>query len=436
MMLAVGLLLAAAVILFQISRPACVGAGAGVGGAAIVVLAGLLVFAVFALLVQRTRNARLMTSRLLDEARRNEARMMGIIRSSLEAIITIDEAQKIVIFNPTAEHVFGVPASDAIGTPLSRFIPERFRKAHAEHVADFTVTGASDRRMGAQRVLFGLRANGEEFPLEASISQIEEDSGKLCTVILRDVTERIRSDTALKQSKEELQLLSANLQNIQEEEKASLARELHDDFGQRLTALKMGLTVLQQTLAENDGYGTAVDDSIPDQVRDMFGMVDSMVASLRRMAADLRPTMLDDLGLIAAVEWLAQDFTRRYGIDIVRRIDPGNAVYSKTGATALFRIVQEALNNVARHSEATAVVLTLFTGSTHCVLKIADNGRGAIPRAMVNGRRGEPVGLIGVRERARTLGGYVQIDSAEKQGFALTVTFPLQSVQQEGPTHD
>jgi two-component system sensor histidine kinase UhpB len=147
----------------------------------------------------------------------NETRMMSIIRSAMEVIITVDEAQHIVIFNPMAEKVFRCSAMDAIGTSLSRFIPQRFRENHGRYVKQFGVTGVSDRQMGQQRVLFGLRADGEEFPIEASISQVYGDEGKLYTVMLRDVTERVKTENSLRASQDELQRLSANIQNVREE---------------------------------------------------------------------------------------------------------------------------------------------------------------------------------------------------------------------------
>jgi two-component system sensor kinase len=164
----------------------------------------------------------------------NEARMMAIVRSSMEAIITIDDQQRVVIFNPMAEQVFGCSAKDAIGAPLARFIPERFRAVHAQHVGKFGVTGVSDRQMGKQRVLAGLRANGEEFPLEASISQIHDGDTRLYTVMLRDIAERVSAERAQRQAHEELRELSANLQNIREDEKTRIARELHEILASNL----------------------------------------------------------------------------------------------------------------------------------------------------------------------------------------------------------
>src|SRR6185437_6739619 len=161
--------------------------------------------------------------------------------------------------------------------------------------------------------------------------------------------------------------LSVNLQNIREDEKTRIARELHDDLGQQLTALKMDIASFEQTL---DASASTLGR---EQLQSMRRLIDATVASVRRIAADLRPVMLDDLGLIPAIEWLSNDFTNRYGIEVERDIETGDARFSPAGATALFRIVQEALTNVARHADATLVTLTLRAKDRTFVLSIADN---------------------------------------------------------------
>ncbi len=386
-------------------------------------VAAACLFGAMAFLIARERGGgSVATSKARSQSTLNEARMMGIIRSSMEAIITVDERQNIVIFNPMAEQVFGCSAMDAVGASLSRFIPERFRAGHQRHVEQFGVTGVSDRQMGRQRVLFGLRSNGEEFPIEASISQIRDGDGNLYTVMLRDITERVKAENAQRQSREELRELSANLQKVREEEKTRIARELHDDLGQQLTALKMDISSVEQALE------TTAEPRLLQQLRGMRRLIDATVASVRRIAADLRPVMLDDLGLIPAIEWLANDFTNRYGIDVERRIEVGDTSFTPTGATTLFRIVQEALTNVARHAEATLVMLTVRVEGGVCVLQIADNGHGA-NRSPTSGEKS--FGLLGIRERAHMLGGTVEIHTSNDKGFALTVTFPILAVQQQ-----
>jgi len=355
----------------------------------------------------------------------DEARLNAIIRSSREAIITTDAAQRIVLMNPMAETLFGCDAAQALGTPLSRFIPERFRAAHAQHVNRFGSTGASDRRMGSQRVLYALRADGREFPIEASISHSENDGEKLYTVMLRDVTERVHAEEALRQSREDLRELSANLQHVREEEKAHIARELHDDLGQSLTALKMDLSLIQRAMTR-DAFDRA---EVNERIAVMARLIDDTVASVRRIAANQRPAMLDDLGLLAAIDWLADDFSQRYAIAVKRHVDVGAAVFSHDTSTALFRIVQEALTNVARHADATLVTLALRVADDACTLVIADDGRGA-PHAPSEGgaHARQHFGLLGIRERAHMLGGIVSTGDPGK-GFRISITFPVNALQ-------
>ena len=149
-----------------------------------------------------------------EELRRSQAQLAGIIGSAMDAVITIDDAQRIILFNAAAERMFLFPAEDAIGQPLDRFMPERFRAAHQQHVHGFGETHVTRRSMGALGALYGLRADGEEFPIEASISQIESDGQKLYTVILRDVSERKRSEEALKEQARILDLAPVLIRDL------------------------------------------------------------------------------------------------------------------------------------------------------------------------------------------------------------------------------
>lgn len=368
--------------------------------------------------VNQLRNVAEQHARL--RSARDEARLAGIIRSAMEAIITVDQTQHIVIFNPMAEKLFGCSAADALGVPLDRFIPERYRHAHREHVERFGVTGVSERQMGKQRRLYALHANGREFPIEASISQVYDGGAKLYTVMLRDITERVRVEDELRVSREELQRLSENIQRMREHEKTRIARELHDDLGQQLTALKMEVTLAENELRQT---GTVAAQT---NLRNVYASIDQIVASVRRIAADLRPVMLDDLGLVPAIEWLVNDFSTRYKIRVIAHIDAGEIDFNRDSGTAVFRMIQEALTNVARHAAATEVMLDIVRDDPHCIVRVADNGRG-VPHGTRPSRKS--FGLIGLRERAAGLGGDIRVRTASGQGFALTITLPLAAVQ-------
>lgn len=354
----------------------------------------------------------------------NEACLAAIVRTSMEAIISINEQQQIVLFNPMAEALFGIAALDAIGKTLDLLLPERFRSAHTQHVRRFGVTGVSDRQMGLQRTLYALRSDGSEFPIEASISQTNDGHGrKLFTVMLRDITERVRAETALRRSREELQALSDSILASREEEKRRVARELHDDIGQRLSALKMDLAMLEGDLRE---AGTA--SHCLCRAAAMHGGIDAAIAAVRQISADLRPALLDELGLAAALDWLTKDFSRRYGLTIDLRA-PDHLDVSEQEATAVFRIVQEALNNVVHHAQANRVWIALDQHGEEHVLRVRDNGNGW--DGALRDRTRRSFGLLGIRERTRLLGGTLALTHAPGQGFELCLRFPIRATVAE-----
>src|SRR5512142_1249212 len=280
---------------------------------------------------------------------RSEARLRGILDSAMDAIITVDSRQHVVLFNKAAEDVFGCPRDQAIGAPLAWFLPERFRHAHAGMVQRFGDIGASSRRMGSgQRIVMGLRRNGEEFPIDASISHIVEEGEHFFTVILRDVTERVKGEQALRESKEEIRNFALTASNVREQEKSRIARELHDELGQALTALKIDVGWLREHLG-------GAPQSVLSKLGAMQVLLDGTVAAARRISADLRPLMLDDLGLVAACEWLAHSFQQRTGTPCEFVLGTGDLDLPDPYATAVFRVMQESLTNIAKHAEASQV---------------------------------------------------------------------------------
>jgi hypothetical protein len=366
----------------------------------------------FYTVILRDVSERLRAATRLEQS---EARLRGILDSAMDAIITVDEKEHIVLFNRAAEQVFGCPRDQAIGAPLSWFIPERFRAGHHEHIRRFGETGTSSRRMGALRIVTGLRRNGEEFPIDASISQISESGARFYTVILRDVTERVRGEEALKRSREELRELAQAANSVREQEKSRIARELHDELAQALTALKMDVNWIAERAADGN-------DVLEEKLAAMQSMLDDTVAATRRISADLRPLMLDDLGLVPAVEWLVQGFTERSGVACELKVDEAQLDLGEPHASAVFRILQESLTNVAKHAQASRVDMALAREDGAVTLSVSDNGRGFSPH---DPRKPSSFGLMGLRERAYALGGEVRIDSAPGRGTRIDVRIPL-----------
>jgi PAS domain S-box-containing protein len=335
------------------------------------------------------------------------ARLAGMLDSAMDAIITVDERHKIVLYNRAAEKIFGWPSAQALGQPLSSLLPVRFRGGHDAHMERFAATGVTSRKMGDGTVIYGLRASGEEFPMDASISQLDSADGRLLTVILRDVTERVKAQ-------EERSAFATAANAIREEEKTRVARELHDELAQSLTALKMDANWIRDHL-DGDPREARV------KLEQMLVLLDGAVASTRRIAADLRPLLLDDLGLGPAIEWLAGTFTQRHGVPCRLAVD-SELELEEPYATAVFRIVQESLANVAKHAGASEASVEIERVGDEIVLAVRDDGRGFdldAPRSVAS------LGLLGLRERTQLLNGRIAISSAPGAGTQVEVWIPV-----------
>lgn len=335
------------------------------------------------------------------------ARLAGLLDSAMDGIVSVDDRQRIVMYNRAAQRMFGWAPEEVRGQPLDRLIPQRFRAGHEEQVRRFGATGTTSRRMGDATVLYALRKNGTEFPIEASISQLTVPEGKLYTVILRDVTERVRA-------REELAAFAAESAGVREQEKSRIARELHDELAQSLTALKMDTIWLRDHLGADDGAGQ-------EKIAAMLAMLDASVASVRRIAADLRPLVLDDLGLVPAIEWVVQNFSQRTGVPCALKIDESLEL-EEPFATGVFRIVQESLANVAKHAKATRVEVEVEARGDMLVLRVQDDGIGFEPGAP---RKPQSLGLVGLRERATLMRGEVKVDSRPGAGTRVEARIPV-----------
>ncbi len=237
-----------------------------------------------------------------------------------------------------------------------------------------------------------------------------------------EVAERRRAEAELHHSQQRLRNLSAHLQTVREEERKGLAREIHDELGQALTLLKLNLSLLKSDVAPDNSPAVAAIDG-------MLRRIDGTIKSVKRMITALRPRLLDDLGLTAALEWQVEEFGKRTGIRCTLSIVPAEFTVDPERSTALFRIFQETLTNVVRHSRATAVAVRLEDSGDAVELLVADNGIG-IRDDQVNDHRS--FGLIGIRERASYWGGTVQIDGAPGAGTRVSVRIP----RGHGEKHD
>lgn len=234
-----------------------------------------------------------------------------------------------------------------------------------------------------------------------------------------DVTEVKRVENALINSREKLRALSASLETAREEERSYIARELHDELGQVLTAIKMDLTLMQDDLRVNPNLSK---EEITKQLVQIEKMVDRLINTVRNIATELRPDVLDHLGLIAALEWQTKEFEKRYKIRCVFNSNIKKVELGKEKATGVFRIFQESLTNVARHSGASQVMAKIQLLGDKLLLEVEDNGKGISREQLFNITS---IGIIGMKERAKFIGGKVFIEGPEGGGTKVFLEIPL-----------
>lgn len=233
------------------------------------------------------------------------------------------------------------------------------------------------------------------------------------------IVERERAEDELRKSREQLRALAAHLQSVREEERTRIAREIHDELGALLTGMIIDISWLEEKLSNGNG---ASSQTLVGKVHSLLKLADTTVDTVRHIATELRPGLLDDFGLTAAVEWQTQEFQSRTGIksDLVINLDATDL--DSDYSVAVFRIFQEALTNIARHAEASSVSIVLEENDGQLILQIEDNGRGVTEEMLSNTLS---LGVVGMRERAVILGGVVEIKGVRGKGTRVTASVPL-----------
>jgi PAS domain S-box-containing protein len=466
--------------------------------------------------------------------RESQGRLTAIVDSAMDAIIAVDEKQVILLFNPSAEKMFGCSASDAVGSSMERFIPQRFRAEHIAYLRHFGETGTTNRVMGDRGVLWALRSNGEEFPIEASISHVEDGGKKLFTVIIRDVTERRRAEEAVAESEKRFRLVantapvliwmagtdklcnyfnqpwlqftgrrldqelgngwadgvheedlqrcldtytrsfdrheefrmeyrlrrhdgeyrwvldigtprfnttgsfagyvgcciditdqkdaraavmkfSGRLIRAGEEERARIARELHDDINQRLA-------LLANRIQECDQATSANTDSVQKkELREIWRLTNEIATDIQHMSHQLHPSKLHYLGLAATVRHFCKEFSQQHKLEVECTVKDLPEDLDENVSLNLFRTVQESLRNVVKHSQAHHVKVELTCQSSVVQLRVSDDGVGFDPE---HARSAHGLGLISMQERLRSVGGEFSIWSKPSFGTQVEGRVP------------
>jgi PAS domain S-box-containing protein len=349
-----------------------------------------------------------------EALRESEAHYRAVAESAPNAFVVADWTGRIITWNKAAQRVFQYTEEEVLGQPLTLIMPERYRRAYQEGMRRYRQTGTPGN-IGKATELHGLRKDGSEFPVEVSLSSWKTEQGEFYHGIVRDTTEHKQAEEQLRSSTEQLRALAAHLQSVREEERTRIAREIHDELSPALTALMMDLSWLSGGLTEDQ-------KALLKKTKSMSKLIDGTIQSVRKIASELRPGVLDDLGLATAIDWQAQEFQARTGIRCRISLLPQTVTLDSLRSTAIFRICQELLTNVARHSHASRVNISLEERSGDLTLEVRDNGKGIAETEISSPKS---LGLLGMRERALLIGGEFKISSVPGKGTTATVRIPL-----------
>jgi PAS domain S-box-containing protein len=319
----------------------------------------------------------------------------------------------------------GMPERQIVGRLPSEVWPPELAQKYLRTDREVLETGRRKRYEEQRR-----DRNGELRWYETIKTPVRNRDGGLVGTagISRDITDRKIAERALIESRAQLRELSAYLQDVREAERSRISRELHDELGQNLTAMRLGLDWAQRHLQPGQ-------DRLGARLLRLRELAEATVASLQTIAADLRPVILDDLGLAPAIEWLVESFNERTGVAIHASVDVDDSGCSRDARTAIFRILQEALTNACRHAEATSITVDLRRTGDAIELAVTDDGKG-IAAATQGRRKKRSLGLLGMHERASMAGGRLSIASEPGRGTIVSLRIPCDLAQGDGAADD
>lgn len=345
--------------------------------------------------------------------RESERKYRELYEGSRDASAAVDMNGQIIEFNSTFQEMMGYSPDEIYKLTYEDITPEKW------HVIEEKILNTQVKRRGYSDVYEKeyKKKDGTIFPVELRTYLSKDAYGHPTGMwaIVRDISERKKIERDILDSQERLRNLTAHLQSVREQERTNIAREIHDEMGQTLTALKMDLSWIKKRMVHQP-------EPIEEKISAMSDLIDGAVRSMKRISTELRPGLLDDFGLSAAMEWQAEEFTNRTGIDCQIVFKPEEIVIDRDRTTAVFRIFQEALTNVARHAEATKVIVKLIRGRKFLELTVIDDGKGITDEKLSSSKS---FGLMGMRERVTFMQGFLYIEGENGKGTTITARIPL-----------
>jgi signal transduction histidine kinase len=356
---------------------------------------------------------------LVDDDQRNLTALRELLRGLSQNLVLArsgEEALRCALKDDFAVILLDVQMPGLDGFATARLIRERPRSRHTPIIF---LTGI---QADSHSIFRGYEAGAVDYIVKPLVPEVLMSKVSVFvelhqknTVLTKEIAERRLVEDQLQESKKNLRALAARLQSVVEEERTRIAREIHDELGQALTGLKMDLTWLASRLDD-------AQKPLAMKAESMFRLIDETVHSVRRIAAGLRPGVLDDVGLPAAIEWQARDFRMRTGIRCHVALPSSNVELDQDRSTAAFRIFQELLTNVARHASATRVDVQVWLEANSLMLEVRDNGKGIADTTLDSPKS---LGLLGMHERAQMFGGKIEIMGHQGKGTRAKVSIPL-----------
>jgi PAS domain S-box-containing protein len=351
----------------------------------------------------------------LQKREESESTTRALFQAAAQAIFIVDRNGRVLMANPATEKMLGYSESELTGQSIEMLVPEAARARHVSHRTGY-FDSPQARPMGLGMDLQARRKDGSTFDAEISLSYIPSAQGTLAVAFVSDISKRKADDLAIRRQREELRQLAARLMTAQDDERRRIARDLHDDLSQKLAYLAMDLSKL------------ALKHSSSDMQKELLALrarAHEASDTVRHISHQLHPSVLDDIGLEAAVEQYCEEFQERSGILTHFQASDVPDALSREVSSSVYHIFQESLRNVSKHSQANEVFVTLETAGHLLRLTVRDEGVGLPPEHL---KTGTSIGIVGMKERAHLVNGTLSLASRVGEGTEITVSVPIENV--------